>query len=106
MTTAATLRAAWAKIEDPARWTQTVPARDLTGAPVRPDNQAAVCWCAIGALGFGMWLNPSDPACVALETAAMQLYGDYSARVNDTLGHDAVRRMYARAIELAEQEAP
>jgi hypothetical protein len=50
MTTLKILKAARARITDPARWTTGLYARDAAGIVVTPDDPKAVCWCAIGSL--------------------------------------------------------
>lgn len=46
------LRAAAMLIDDPARWTQRVLARDENGTYVPPESDRARCWCALGALEY------------------------------------------------------
>ncbi len=46
----ALLRAARQRIADPKHWTQGAFARDAKGRSVEPRSDAAVCWCALGAL--------------------------------------------------------
>lgn len=57
MKTAHILRAARGRIENPKYWTQGVGAHDIHGKKVSPENEAAVRWCALGAL---LWTATED----------------------------------------------
>lgn len=45
-----TLKSARKLISDPTKWTTRFLARNSSGLPVHPSSDAAVCFCAIGAL--------------------------------------------------------
>lgn len=104
--TADILRAAKAKIEDPARWCQGQPAKDAKGYQIATGSRLATAWCAWGACcsvagvrdaGFGLALvNLNRVACRAGFGSAQEL--------NDSSDHPTVMAMFDRAIELAEQE--
>lgn len=99
------LRQARELITDSERWTQNEFARDFRGTAVSPRSELAVCWCAMGAVSRvgdnKFWLRVETKR--YLEIASQELFETFPERVNDTLGHEAVLRMYDRAIELAEQ---
>lgn len=78
-----------ARIADPANWCVDFVEK------IGPDGQKQ--HCAIGAVRSTLWPR--------LHEAALALFGAYSApTVNNTLGHDAVMRMYDHAIEQALKE--
>jgi hypothetical protein len=97
-----------ALISDPDRWTTCAYARTAIGTKCAPLDPQAVQWCALGAV-----VRIADDARLermiagALCTAAADLGIGYGspASINDQRGHDAVLKMYDRAIELLEQEA-
>jgi len=105
MTTVEILEAARDLIANPARWTQGDFARDEGGVGVNADNGDAVCWCAVGGVrkvaeSIGELYEPN----ILLDRASGELYPESESNVvwvNDRLGHDAVLRVYDRAIELA-----
>lgn len=102
MKTSEKLRAAKAKIADPANWCQLTFAMDANGEPCDPRSGEAVQWCAIGAIDSFNWfdLSPED----YLRRASLELFGAVVGAANDCLGHSAVMRVYDRAIEMAEAE--
>lgn len=57
------LRAAGDLLEQPGAWTQGFYARDAKFQQVPPENENAVCWCALGAIekigGFGSEFGPA-----------------------------------------------
>ncbi len=105
MKTSEILIQAWKKIEDPKHWTQGALARDSVGEHCSPYRPEAVCWCAQGAVmavpcEVAEYKNAFNHITgVAVELNLTQVY-----QVNDNLGHKTVGWMFARAIELAEQE--
>ncbi|NJO37426.1 MAG: hypothetical protein HC871_07120 [Rhizobiales bacterium] len=100
----AILETAWQIIEDTASWTQSASARDQEGAQVQPDDPAACCWCAIGAIEKAVADMNADEALVIpivehLCTSAKVLFGTRSINyVNDHMDHAAVRRLFEHAI--------
>lgn len=105
--TADKLREARALIEDPERWTTGAFARNVKGDPVDHRGQAAVAWCARG-IAYRVGLSPNSSLSgygYGYLSRASHEIGQGLTAVNDCLGHDAVLKVYDRAIELAEAEA-
>jgi hypothetical protein len=118
LTPLAALIAARAIIADPAHWTTRAFARTYEiGNPreVEPNNPAAECFCALGAL---MHVNDQDsdkylaccfsnvPGINELETAAYEHPGEYDnvSSINDgPEGHPKVMALYDMAIKKLEQ---
>jgi hypothetical protein len=100
-------REARALIENPDRWTVGHYAETARGNPCNPTDRLAARWCAVGAVRV---CEPDDrdvrfAVGTALWNAALSMGAPGAATVNDRRGHDAVLKMYDRAIELLEQEA-
>jgi hypothetical protein len=101
------LIAARAKIASPSTWTQYVSARDADGNAVDARDDAAVCFCAYGAIGAVMSRVDADSIGVSLR--ASNLLYDYActagfagaAHLNDQSDHAAVLEMYDSAIDAA-----
>ncbi len=95
------LRLAVLVIFDQSEWTQCAAARDKNGKVVPSWSNEATSWDAIGIL----MAADSDSltkvkAINALSEAAQQLFGTHSVfEVNDLHGHEAVMKMYHKAIE-------
>lgn len=104
MASAKILRAARQRITDPKNWTRDAYARDEAGRDTytNGDCDFAVCWCAYGALG-AEGSGVLTPEADILFQAALELYEKGPVEINDALGHEAVLRVYDRAIEIAEQ---
>lgn len=94
------LKAARAKIADPRHWVQNISAVDADGLEVDASSKSACAWCAIGAL--------ESEGCRLDE---LQLLGDIADKhfgvmgawtVNDSIGHEAVMRLYDLAIAAVE----
>jgi hypothetical protein len=106
MTPVEILRAAKAKIERPENWCQFAIARDITGRAVSWDDLSACRWCASGAVRAAA----GEESCTAhsiLNVVAGEINPTWViSDVNDDRDHPTVLRMFDRAIELAEQEAP
>lgn len=98
------LRAARSLLADPAAWTRETYARDRYGDPVHSAFEEAACWCAYGALER-QGASGNSEASEYLRRAALVLFDSWPACVNDDRGHEAVLRMYDRAIELAESQS-
>lgn len=107
------LREARALIADESRWTQGDYARDASGLSVTPTADTATCWCAIGALekvcGPEEGLALFNSAYEFLYSAAMSMYRDGVAAVNDqrvhllgSTAHAAVLELYDEAVMKAE----
>ena len=94
------LERALTRIEDETHWCQDDLALDADGRPVPPVSDAAVKWCAFGAL-----IAEGDAADsrVAAGTAALIAFeratGSNIATVNDSDGHAAVIDGYRKAID-------
>lgn len=113
MTPAEILRAAKAKIADPARWCQGEEARNEDREGTFAGAEDACQWCALGATGAvvprtlvimcdaDILLNRAAVAMGYLETDELPP----AAHLNDTTDHETVMALYDRAIELAEAEA-
>lgn len=97
------LKAARAKIADPANWTTEVLAKDTKGEQVDFSHPSACQWCGLGALFAVDGLYTGSAA--DLYHAAQVLYKKSPASVNDQLGHSAVLAIYDYAIAKAEAEA-
>lgn len=88
-------------IEDPAHWTTEFVARNKDGASVVSTSLEAVCWCAMGALlkcrkeAFSDYDRATD----LLNTVAWTMSGMYFTELNDSMGHEAVLKMFDMAIE-------
>lgn len=100
------LVAARAVIEDPANWTRGTLARTKNGVPTLATDPNACCFCAYGAVA--KVLGQQDGNLYKDTMNALNISGqrcfrtDYVASiVNDTLGHEAVLKVYDDAIGLA-----
>lgn len=110
MTPAEILRAAKAKIEDPAHWCQGYSWLNSKNQPISRDDMrsAARRCCAIGAVALSCQRLSDEWSPIRfLETAANELgFGEKvllaPAELNDSTDHATVMRMFDRAIELAE----
>ena len=106
------LEQAWCLIERSENWTQGTAARDRGGARVAPDDQDACCWCAIGAVERAVADRGADPALVVdvvemLCGATKELFGTrFLNHVNDRQDHQAIRRLFARALAHCERAEP
>lgn len=104
MTPVEILKAAKAKIEDPAHWCQGNAAWDLNGRACVPEDHNARSWCSWGAVTAAS-RQRGVSAHDYLDRAADE-FGFASAVVlNDSTDHPTVMKMFDRAIALAEQEA-
>lgn len=103
MTPKEILVAARARIEDPKNWTCGATARDRYGGPVRAENPSAVRWCAVGAL---LAEEPDRESALGHEAylALFEVSGG-PARLNDRGKHEAVLRMYDRAIDYLDKKS-
>lgn len=108
MKTADLLRAAWAKIDSPEKWIKGSYAKNSDG-----DNTftKATCFCSAGALHIlELELQrPTGQAFLAIGKAARDLgcFGRTDIlKYNDApeTTHDDIKRVWMRAIELAEEE--
>lgn len=106
MSPAEVLRKAADLIEPEGAWTQGHGARDEDGAPITSSSEAAVCWCAFGAIWHaqGRMIIGETPA----EAALGKVIG--GARIDDW--NDAPGRTQAevvaalrKAADLAERSA-
>jgi hypothetical protein len=89
------LRAARAKIADPANWCQNNGAQDGDGNPVRVHSPAAQRWCIYGALEAVNVLGDDDSlALFALRHSC----DDLLALFNDNHTHTEVLAVFDRAI--------
>lgn len=106
-TPAEILKAARARIADPAHWCQNVNARSAKGNGVRYSSPRAVAWCAFGAINAEV----RDPMSQAardtqqqLDAAARGVFRRYVTAINDEGTHEDVLAMYDAAIAAAEAE--
>jgi len=89
-------------IEDPEHWTTGVLARDAAGEWIEPQDNGAVCWCAVGAVAaVSPDVDLEDQAATLLDRTAEERGGVFASRVNDERGHAAVLEMYDAAIKAA-----
>lgn len=95
------LKAARAKIADPANWTRFTLARNAKGVPVAPQSKKATCWCAHGALYAVGGVRGSVSENILYEAAGDTFLAD-PAEVNDNLGHIQVLMVFDIAIAKAE----
>jgi hypothetical protein len=113
MTPASALRAARDLVSDHTRWARFVSARDAEGVEVEPIHPEACRWCAHGALRYvtADHFDVQTEAFTLLQNASNEVHGGKwneagltisVTDVNDTLGHDAVMEVFARAIDQAE----
>lgn len=106
MNIADTLKAAWAVIDRPEKWTQDTFARDNEGVEVASLSEYAVCWCSLGALN-----KTSDDRLFTKGQAAqfltdvVQQHFDWPSIdfFNDTHSYEEVASLWATAIKLAEE---
>jgi len=104
-------RAAKAIIEKPENWTKGSFARSATGGAVPTDDPEAVCFCALGACLKSSPKGPFSDNLQELIQAATELGSNESDEaslrgitwINDNSGHEAVMKMFDRAIELAKE---
>lgn len=90
-------------ISDPERWTQGVNARNRAGGLTSPENDAAVCWCGIGALcrvAGDDDLHWAKAVVFLHKTAREAGFKDFPD-FNDTSTHAEVLAAFDRAIEAA-----
>lgn len=98
-------------ILDPNHWTITYLARTSDGRPAQPKSSEAAQFCAIGALMRAADISVYDThdnytkgymdAAIALARGAHSQPISY---INDIEGHEAVLKLYDRAIEEAYRE--
>lgn len=103
--TAAVLRAARAKIENPDAWTRGAFARNQDGLLRDAQDSDACAWCAMGAVravSSGRGDQVRDHALRMLHCAAVQLDDSGIASFNDTRTHADVLKMFNLAIQLGE----
>jgi hypothetical protein len=114
-------RRAWKRIENPDHWCSNAFAVDRQNRSVTPESRNAVRWCAVGTL---MAPAPAPTPKVTVETKPIraasspygrvvtlssnwhdEFYGDMRSVwwINDNLGHEEVRNMFALAIHLVEE---
>lgn len=87
------LTAAAGRIARPEHWTREVYARHAGGAECQPEDAAAVCWCATGALyAAGEQLGAYVPG--GRRRPAMVAAAEY----NDMAEHGHIVALYERAI--------
>ncbi len=104
-TTLEILKEARALIEDPARWTRKIYARDEQGFGVSETDPEAVCFCSLGAIakvsGVPTYQLSNVPT-YQLSTPFHFLGYDPVVLINDTRGHAAVLRLFDLAIAAEE----
>jgi hypothetical protein len=110
---AANLRAAKALIDTPAKWTQSVLARDSMARQVGIEDRNATCFCSMGALlrhcrDKELPGEARKTISEALDNVAELTAGDDSTNIviyNDEHTHAEVMAVWDKAIELAEKES-
>ena len=94
-------------IKDPARWTQGAYARDADGRAVSSTSPEACQWCAMGVVAkvagrhdFLTAMRLSEEMLTRLDRAAGEspLVLGSITKLNDHQGHEAVLKMFAKAI--------
>ncbi len=99
-------------ISVPERWTQNSNARDKNNISVSPYNNAAVCWCAGGAIYqsvnvdninnkqyFFNKLLIAENIIGNINKFSIKNYREYLSRINDTLGREIVIEVLENYIE-------
>lgn len=85
-----------ALIANPENWTTDFYARDASGNEVDANSNAAVCFCALGAITR---VIPEDCySCETVRLLELAAGNSWVQFVNDRDGHAAVLAMYDRAI--------
>lgn len=96
------LKRALKRVRNKKRWTQGVIAEDEDGRWINPRSKRAVRWCASGAIRAEGNSLLTARAEALLDSVAKSMYKllDIVA-VNDTLGHEAILKVYKEAIKRA-----
>ena len=99
------------RIEDIDYWTTGARARDYQGMSTEPEDESAVCWCAIGTLQattteYGYSEQVYREALDILNEVAYNITSgeevyDSVETLNDRAGHTAVMELYDQAIEVS-----
>lgn len=99
MTPVEILKAARELIAKPERWTRGCGARDASGEDVEARSDAAICWCAIGAI-----VRVSDDNPVPAEMLLRRVLpdGGFISSFNDSHDHAEVVALFDRAIASAQ----
>lgn len=112
MTHAEQLRAAKALIDTPEKWTTGVLARTKSGCPIGPQEDAATCYCAEGAIRrVQNGVLPHALESIMERAVPSGFRGACNERwfvkFNDAAKttHADIMALFDRAIELAEQPA-
>jgi hypothetical protein len=95
------LKAAKAKIENPANWTQGEFARDENGNKLMSGySEGAVCFCSLGAIEavIGTDFFDAEKAYMTID----EVMGGSVANYNDNHTHEEVLSAFDKAIKLAE----
>jgi hypothetical protein len=95
----AVLVLAKAKIQDPKNWCRSALAKDIDGEPLHQDSPNAVRWCAVGALLSSTPKFYLREKSITFLTESEQIE---PAVVNNVEGHEAVMKMFDRAIKIAQ----
>jgi hypothetical protein len=99
MKTSEFLKKAKEKILDPSHWCSGVYAEDNAGNSIDVKSPKATRWCAYGAIDS---MDVVDTyADRILSNSSIRLYHMELASVNDSLGHEAVIKIYDAAIATA-----
>lgn len=90
------------KIEDPKNWCQVYAALNQAGNPVEPDELTACHFCAYGAIGSVAGLKNlklKQETEKILGNAAQSLFKVGVITVNDSMGHEAILKVFDKAIK-------
>lgn len=99
MTTSQILREARKLIEKPENWTQGAYARDKDGNEVDVCDDAACCFCSMGAVALAAG-GQQNGALARMELTKFTLAG--VAAFNDVYSHAEVLSLFSKAIAAAE----
>lgn len=101
------LKAAKSLIDEPHKWTQGVPARNIYNKNVPFDSENACRFCSVGAI----WrLNTTMKELTRYNSSPLTSYLNFVswkegiAAFNDNNNHAEVMKVWDKAIELAESE--
>ncbi len=104
MTIAEKLKAAWALIDSPEKWTHRVYARDARGFEVTLDNDTAVCFCSLGAILYTTKCKNFDAEYYLERVVQQNTRFDTISSFNDNSTYEEVASLWSAAIAKAEKE--
>lgn len=100
------MKAAWAKIDSPEKWTTEAYARNSRGISTIPTDPEATCFCSLGAVRAvrGATREECKQAIDLLGEQAIRLGHEKIIGLNDYAGYETVTKMFADAIAKAEEQ--